>query len=231
MGCFFEEMRHVTAVGSDEDDLTAVRAASHVRRKTFPTNRVAVQCEFAYRLTFMKILRRMGFVPLAVAAMLAASPAAAEESTAAGGEEYWYGWQTLIVVGSSLTLTPLYGAGVAGMVLGPPIVHWAHGHVGKGFASLGMNIGATGVGSAIGVGIMCGAIGCSGDFGGFSIAIGLALGGGIGILTANAIDIGILSYEPKQRGASASRQPFPFTITPQVFVGANGGSVGLAGTF
>jgi hypothetical protein len=49
----------------------------------------------------------------------------------------WYGWQTLVVDGVGIvTLPVLVGVGV--YLVGPPIVHWAHGRVGLGFADLGI---------------------------------------------------------------------------------------------
>ncbi len=59
----------------------------------------------------------------------------------------WYGWQTLLSDGASIAIAVIAGsvetaellpvAGV-GILLGAPIVHWAHSHVGKGFTSLGL---------------------------------------------------------------------------------------------
>jgi hypothetical protein len=55
-------------------------------------------------------------------------------------QRHWYGWQTLIVDGAGiLTLPVLVGVGV--YLVGPPIVHWAHGRVGLGFADIGMRLG------------------------------------------------------------------------------------------
>jgi hypothetical protein len=67
----------------------------------------------------------------------------------------WYGWQSLIIDAPAVSLlvagaaaptlndrlgsAPTIAGGVA-FVLGGPIVHWAHGSVGKGFASLGLRV-------------------------------------------------------------------------------------------
>ncbi|MDC3954336.1 hypothetical protein [Polyangium jinanense] len=61
----------------------------------------------------------------------------------------WYGWQSLIGVIPSHALFAfstfdndlefLMVAGVLGHCLTSPIVHWAHGNVGRGFLSLGLN--------------------------------------------------------------------------------------------
>jgi hypothetical protein len=63
-------------------------------------------------------------------------------------ERRWYGHQTLIVDGLSLSFialgirnTPqLAEVGLAGFLFGAPTVHWAHGHVGKGFGSLALRL-------------------------------------------------------------------------------------------
>jgi hypothetical protein len=57
----------------------------------------------------------------------------------------WYGWQTLLVDGASV-LALLGGitapVGMVGYFVGGPIVHFAHGHVGKGLGDLGLRVGA-----------------------------------------------------------------------------------------
>lgn len=80
----------------------------------------------------------------------------------------WYGWQSMIgVIGGDLlltlgVLTALGSTGVSGtlMVLGAgghvlsgPIVHWSHGHVGKGFGSLGLTVGLPALGFLVGKGV------------------------------------------------------------------------------
>ena len=66
-----------------------------------------------------------------------------------GPPRRWYGWQTLTTDGASLLVVYLgaqgrtidwnvVAAGMAGYTIGTPIVHWGHGHFGKGVASLAM---------------------------------------------------------------------------------------------
>lgn len=60
----------------------------------------------------------------------------------------WYGWQTLLVDGGWVATFlvaantdnggALVGLGSLDYFFGAPIVHWAHGNVGTGFASLGL---------------------------------------------------------------------------------------------
>src|SRR5262245_14666089 len=106
-------------------------------------------------------------VTLAASAPAYAQPSATSPppppSTDPAGGEVWYGWQTLIVGGISGAAAVVaiglgedgsgvvLGApvGLGGFVFGGPIVHWAHGRVGRGFAVLGMNVGVAGVGAAL----------------------------------------------------------------------------------
>jgi hypothetical protein len=78
----------------------------------------------------------------------AASSEAQPPPVADTQERHWYGWQTLIVDGVGiLTLPVLVGFGV--YLVGAPIVHWAHGRVGLGFADVGMRLGL-----AVGLGVV-----------------------------------------------------------------------------
>lgn len=70
-----------------------------------------------------------------------------------GTHTNWYGWQALLIDGTALTL--LAGSGtpsskpsiavtyvaVASYAIGPPIIHWAHGHVEAGIGSLALRTG------------------------------------------------------------------------------------------
>jgi len=120
----------------------------------------------------------------------AARPPATKKTT-------WYGWQTLIgvvagdivtIIGNSSNTEVLAYIGVGGHVLTGPIVHWAHGYVGKGFASLGLNVGLPGQGLLSGLAISAGGA----DAGG--VVIGFILGG-IGYIVAPTLDISLLSTE------------------------------------
>jgi hypothetical protein len=88
---------------------------------------------------------------LAVSILVVASPAAAESTPSPPTESVWYGWQTLVSDGISLELAvigaaassgapryALVGAGAAGFVLGPPVIHLAHGHWDKALGSLAL---------------------------------------------------------------------------------------------
>lgn len=99
-------------------------------------------------------------------------------------EERWYGWQTL------LAATPSNLLGLIGMISEPslamaayplnafagPIVHWAHGNVGRGFATLGLNLSVPLLFAVVGT-----VAGRSNDYGG-------AIGMNLGIATTQLID-------------------------------------------
>src|SRR6478735_3261542 len=69
-------------------------------------------------------------------------------------QTHWYGWQTLLVDGAALGVTiggfwvrpanqdwsVVSIAGIGAWAVGAPIVHWSHGRVGVGFASLGFRL-------------------------------------------------------------------------------------------
>jgi len=76
----------------------------------------------------------------------------------------WYGWQTLIglVAADAVTISSvlnmpsdpaMFGliGGMSAHALVGPVVHWAHGHVGRGFAVLGLNLTLTAVGFVSGL--------------------------------------------------------------------------------
>ena len=149
-------------------------------------------------------------------------------------ERIWYGWQHLIVLGASSAMVPLATEveplaylSFAGFTLGGPIVHWANGRIGRGFGSLGLNAGCTLVGGLIGAGIWAN----EGDYGG---VYGFIIGGGVGLLTANIIDIAALEYkevEPQGYDYNARRRPPHLRVVPQVAVAPGRASFGLGGTF
>ena len=146
----------------------------------------------------------------------------------------WYGWQTLLIMGVSTPLVAAYGTGLAGFTFGGPIVHWAHGHVGRGFGALGLNLGLTAVGGLVGAGALCAGGSCNGELGNLGLAFGLAIGGGIGLLTANIIDVAVLSHEPVEPAVDYDARPrrHPrLTVVPQVSFSPDRAHLGVAGVF
>lgn len=143
----------------------------------------------------------------------------------------WYGWQTLIgVIGGDLVSLVGQGSvvtyfGIAGHVLSGPIVHWTHGHVGKGFISLGLNVGAPLVLGAIGLA----AGGTSGDVYG-SIAGGF-IGFGLGYIAAPIIDIAALSTETVEEEAKDKSALLPSSVMVVPMVGQNRVGLSVVGQF
>lgn len=128
-------------------------------------------------------------------------------------ETSWYGWQTLIADGAALTLagatlaasrTDLVSTGLGltslgAYALGAPIVHFAHGNAGRGFASLGIRTAApivSGVATGLlGVVLEC-AAGCGGEWGGAAgMLIGGAAGVAVGVVGSVVVDAAVLARE------------------------------------
>lgn len=150
-------------------------------------------------------------------------------------KQRWYGWETLI--GLAITDGALIAGGaalgsersvLAGLILRPfvgPIVHWRHGHVGKGFGSLGLNVGAP---------FTLGFIGATTAGGGscdnFDCLVGFSAGYFIGSIVAPIIDVAALSTErvtvPVEPDAFGVQS---LTVVPILGKGRTG--LGLAGQF
>ncbi|MEO5726362.1 MAG: hypothetical protein ABI134_14670 [Byssovorax sp.] len=161
----------------------------------------------------------------------------------------WYGWQTLLLYAASTTVGLASGfaggasdsgflvvagsvVGGTGLVLGGPIVHWAHGNTSRGFAALGLNFGATLASGGVGIGIACAAGGCNGSSQGLGIFVGLVFGGAAGLLTAMIIDVSALSYETTAPVASSASKRSPgWTILPDLKISQERTTFGFAGVF
>lgn len=115
--------------------------------------------------------------------------------------------------------------GLTGLFLGGPIVHWAHGRVGHGFAVLGVNLGAMLVGFGLGWGVSC-LGGCPrGDFGGLGTLVAGSVGAGIGLVTSNIVNAAVFSERPAARSTPA------LTLAPTFNVGGGRLSLGVGGSF
>jgi hypothetical protein len=131
------------------------------------------------------------------------------------------------------TFVLAFGTGLSGFAFGGPIVHWAHGHVGKGFGALGLNVGLTSVGGLVGVAAICSG-GCNGEWSGLTQLFGFVIGGGVGLLSANIIDVAALSYEtvgPAAEEQSRRRRHPGLTVVPQVGWSPQQSYFGVAGSF
>lgn len=158
----------------------------------------------------MSIRRRAAFALAPAAAVLLASGSAAAQQQA---EEQWYGWQTLIALGTSYGVVGvgaaadvewLAGIGVLGYLVAPPVVHLAHGEAAKAGGSLALHVGLPVATGLLGYGIVCGAGGCSGELGFLGALGGFMLGGVVGMAAANIIDVAALAYEEVPAGPGAA---------------------------
>jgi hypothetical protein len=127
----------------------------------------------------------------------------------------WYGWQTLAADAATLSVfvtagiassrggsdkvsAPMSVVGVLGYELAPGIVHFAHRHPGRGFASFGIRIGLPLAGALLGASIASGCDGFLCEAGGAAVGALAGVGGAI------AIDAAVFAYDdpaPEQRSS------------------------------
>lgn len=170
--------------------------------------------------------------------------AAAPPSTAAvppTHEARWYGWQPLIADGaatalivtgtvfvvraaasdtseSSVVLLAPLSLGVLGYLFAAPIIHWAHGRVGTGFASLALRA----VGPLAGVGLGALVQGVAGH----DNTAGGIVGGLVGATAAVVVDDAVLARE-----TVVTRPVATMSIAPGVDRERRAGLLTLHGTF
>lgn len=147
--------------------------------------------------------------------------ALADESVEAP-RQHWYGYQTLILDGAASILLPigivlgvheaqgdnipagglaLGTLGTMTYLFGGPIVHWAHGHVGIGFLSLGLRILAPIAGLGLG------AVG-SEIANGSKTQIGIPIGAAVGALAAMGLDGAVFGWEKPSTKEPAAEATF-----------------------
>jgi hypothetical protein len=158
----------------------------------------------------------------------------------------WYGYQTLIVdaiafgagtVGFALKEPTLQTVGVAGYLAGPPVIHFIHGHVGRGFGDFGVRCGFPVAGLL--VGLIVGAVVAAKDDSSVQgvsddIARGIEVGTVAGVVGAIIFDAAVFGDETVLEGAEDARvhPPLPtFRVAPTAFTARGGGGLGLGGTF
>lgn len=101
--------------------------------------------------------------------------------------------------------------GLATYAFGPPIIHFAHGNAGRGFASLGLRV----VAPTLGIGATCFGTG---------EPVGCLIGIVGGYLTAVVVDAAVLAYEEVEVRDTAK-------IGPWISVAHKGGVLGIQGLF
>ncbi|WP_437763886.1 hypothetical protein WMF27_38550 [Sorangium sp. So ce281] len=152
-------------------------------------------------------------------------------------ERVWYGWQHLLVLSGTIAFGPLAVATENEMfawmtagpfVLGGPITHWANGHLGKGFLSLGLNVGCTFGGGLLGQVVGSASPNRDGEI------TGLVFGAILGALTANIVDATLLEYEepPGPESYEYIRlRPLRLRFAPHVALAPGRTTFGLGGAF
>jgi hypothetical protein len=177
--------------------------------------------------------RTARLVPLlSLAAVLTSAPAFAEGPSDPPKPTVWYGGETLALDAAALVMLAPAAASTSNGVqttfasgslltygLGAPIVHFAHGHVGTGFADLGIRLALPALAGLVG-----GVIGasayqaptctndplCDEGFGqAFAAVEGGLIGGALGIAGAVTIDAVWLAREPAQREGDRPASPSP----------------------
>jgi hypothetical protein len=113
----------------------------------------------------------------------------------------------------------MVAAGVTDYMIGPPIVHWAHGHVATGFGSLGLRTLPILLGGAVIAG------GSKGDIENALVGVWVV---GIGAVAAVTIDAAVLAREEVPVTTAFG---VPLFIAPRTTLMRRGGTVGLTGAF
>ncbi len=131
-----------------------------------------------------------------------------------------------------------------------PLVHFSHGHVGKGFADLGLRVGLPAVGGLVGGGLVAalprpdcnnpanGTQTACQPFGLLSeVVFGAVLGVAVGVVGAVTFDAAVLGREdvarepPRPAAAPAIARIAPtFSVVPEA-QGGSRTSFGVVGTF
>lgn len=181
----------------------------------------------------------------------------------------WYGGETLLLDGATTALfvgsgvTIGQGKGNVGGVLalgglttylfGPPIVHFAHGRIGPGFASFGLRL-VLPIETAFD-GFLLGGLASSRDRDGYADATGPAVGAAIGLVAgmalSSAIDAALLAKfksrdvdpeafdpdtdhaanEAQRKEARAHAKPYEVQWSPTAGPVQGGATVGVVGAF
>jgi hypothetical protein len=141
----------------------------------------------------------------------------------------WYGWQILLSDAAVFSFAGLSrNPGVVYGWLGSgAIVHLAHGNIGRGMASAAFRVGLPIAGVFLGI---ASAGDCHGDWCGFGEAI---VGGAIGLVSAELIDVALLAHDsaPSPATASAARHSHGVEISPIVRAGRSGFDLDVVGRF
>lgn len=146
----------------------------------------------------------------------------------------WYGWQTLLLDGTSLIVLPAvsvgadssapFALGMIGYVAGGPFVHTAHDNGLEALSSLGVRVGLPVLGGVVGRA----AADCSNSNGFLNLCplAQVVAGIYIGMLTAAAVDASLLAYEEQSLDESSAVQ-----IVPQLNISQRDAQFSIVGAF
>jgi hypothetical protein len=147
-------------------------------------------------------------------------------------ERRWYGWQTLIVDGTSLVLmpslaghtesvTPLVVGGV-GYAAVAPSIHALHGSYGTSAGSLAMRASLPFIGGAVGRSTAD----CSGGYLDFCPWLEEIIGMWVGAVSAAALDASLLAWEDIE-----NTEGWALGVVPEVSSHTSGARVFASGSF
>ena len=138
---------------------------------------------------------------------------------------HWYGWQTLLTDAAAVLGVYVSPDLTLGLYLaGGPVVHWVHGNAGRGFASLGLRVGAPVVLTYALVST------CDSDaeYGCLGEAI---LGVTAGVVIAVVVDATVLARERVPAKEPTELALGPVKVTPTFAVTDKQTTLGLVGVF
>ncbi len=157
----------------------------------------------------------------------ATAPGPAEPAAKPRGSE-WYGWQILLSDAASFTIIlaqparPTATIGLVTYLAVPPLIHFAHGNVKQGFASLALRVLLPPVGVI--VGYTAGSLVCNENSS--CVDASVAFGGLAGLVGTIVTDTAVLAVERPAPLVQARLQ-----WRPIVMAGKNDTRIGVAGTF
>ena len=161
----------------------------------------------------------------------AAAPAPPDDER--NTEPRWYGWQTLLVDGATVGLgfaTQSPGIVYAAFLAGGPIVHFAHGNVGKGLGSLALRFLVPGTLGLVGFAVDSANNPCKpGEYLCLSGLGGLVVGAMTGYVVAVAVDAAVLAHDRVPREAPAASTGLVWQ--PMLGVTRGGATGGVGGVF
>jgi hypothetical protein len=192
-------------------------------------------------------MRRIALITITVAALASPSRAKATTDDAPGPETQSYAYRLVLADAASLGALVVGGttgnrwvgaAGVAGLFLGAPIVHWTEGRSGTGFASLALRTGLPLLGMGVSFGYLairgagqaqgspCGGRSSSGsDNCVTGPLLPMMAGAAVGLLGAMVLDYVFLGTKRVPHGSGR------VALAPTVSPVNTGAAIGIVGQF